>query len=320
MDINFYDFNLNKIHILPTSSQSIGYISMNAKIEFNDNGSLQISFWDDDLQKKLTQHPEGLIVKWGIFEGFTTGYQFEEQTKRIYGMHLNGLLFKKVIPKGEYSGDIQAVSKNIIEQHFDWLIFSDDNNLANSQVEYKLDKPVQGNKFFKDFLALKNMGFNIWIDWERKKFMFKMLKSIQNSLRLSEDNLNAYEFSENFDSKNVAFGGWYEKEPPEDDKEAEAVWTYIEGDSKTGIYKQDVVLSAKNENEAMEELKKHIADYSLKFKTRNVKYNIDYKIGDIVKVLTDNKTVKKKVTGVEIWHEKNEYNEQPILSEVAGDE
>ena len=77
MDINFYDFNLNKIHILPTSSQSIGYVSMNAKIEFNDNGSLQISFWDDDLQKKLTQHPEGLIVKWGIFEGFTTGYASE---------------------------------------------------------------------------------------------------------------------------------------------------------------------------------------------------------------------------------------------------
>ena len=235
-------------------------------------------------------------------------------------MHLNGLLFKKVIPKGEYSGDIQAVSKNVIEQHFDWLNFYNNNNLANYQVEYKLDKPMQGNKFFKDFLTLKNMGFNIWMDWKQKKFMFKLLKSVQNPLRLSEDNLNAYEFSENFDSKNVAFGGWYEKEPPEDDKEAEAVWTYIESNSKTGIYKQDVVLSAKNEIEAIEELKKHIADYSLKFKTRNVKYNIDYKIGDIVKVLTDNKTVKKKVTGVEIWHEKNEYNEQPILSEVADDE
>ena len=312
MDIYFYDFDLNLVFVLPVSSQNNGYISMNCKIEFNGDGSVQLLFWDRELERLVSRHPEGLIIKWGQFEGFTTGYQFEDVNKRIYGMHLNGLLYKSVIMPSEYNGKVNEIAADVISKYYTWL------NVKQSEgdftdITYKLDKPMQGNKFFTEISGQAECGYRTYIDWENKKYMFELLEIRDNPIRLSEDNLNAYEFKVNYDGKNIAFGGWYQYEPPKDDDTSEKEWRYIESEKKVEIYKQDVILSAKNEQDALTELKKKTADSQTTCKTRNIKYNTDYKLGDRLKVLKDNDVTEKIVFTVNLWHEKNEYKEEPVL-------
>lgn len=312
MDISFYDLELNRIYVLPSSSRNIGYRSMNCKIEFNGDGSLQISFWDKNLERLIKQHPEGLIVKWGLFEGFTTGYQNEELTKKIFGIHLNGMLYKSVIPAGDYSGNLETIAYETIKNNYSWIDVPETQG-AFPEVTYKTDKPMQGNKFFHELTATGKTGYSLSMNAKTKRFVFQLLSNRDNPLRLSEDNRNAYEIKENFDGKNIAYGGWYEKETEGEGK----TWLYIESVPKNGVYKQDVVLSAKNEEEAIKELKEHVADYKLTMKTRNIKFNTDYRLGENLKtMLDDNSVTVKTVTAVEMWHEKNEYNEQPVLGEL----
>lgn len=317
MDILFYDFKLNRLHTLPSSSESVGYVSMNCKIEFNGSGSLQLLFWDKELEGLVRTHPEGLIVKYGDFEGFTTGYQFEDVNKRLYGMHLNGLLHKQVIPIADLSGDLETVMYGIVTDNYPWLnTFQAVGGFET--VAYKTDTYTQGDTFISDLAAVGHAGCSVYIDWESKRFLFKLLKSEENSLKLSENNLNAYELKENYDGKNIAFGGWYKQEQPEgsDGSKPEPIWTYVSTQEKEGLYKQDVILSAANEADALKELGECVADYRLTLKTKNIKFGVDYKLGDKLKVQRGTETIPKTVTGIEIWHEKNEYNEQPILGEL----
>ena len=313
MDIVFYDLELNKIHTLPPSSKNVGYISMNTTTEFQGDGSFQLLFWDTELESIIKSHPEGLIVKYGEFEGFSTDYQFKTTEKRLYGKHLNGLLYKAVIPKtdGALQGNVQMLVKNLINTYYSWLDFAESSEDFET-VTFWRNTYKQGNSFIPDLAARGHAGYKIYLDLENKKYKFTLIKSKTNPIMLSEKNLNAYDFQEDFDSKNVAYGGWYEKEQDNGDP----VWTYIQADTKSGIYKQDIVLSAKTEGEAISELKKRIADYEISLNTKNIKYGEDYILGDKVRVLHGGNTFTKTITAINIWHEKNQYNEQPVLGEL----
>ena len=320
MDITFYDLELNKLHVLPASSKNVGYISMNCTIDFNGDGSFQLLFWDKELEALIAKHKEGLIIKYGDFEGFSTDYQFTRTEKRLYGMHLNGLLYKSVIPNtdGALAGNLETLVYEIINQYYSWLTTAETVG-GFEDVTFWRNTYKQGNSYISDLVSRGHAGYKIYIDFQNKRFIFKLLKSGTNQLMLSENNLNAYEFQEDFDSKNAAYGGWYQQEQPDDadGNSVDPVWTYISSDStKTGIYKQDVVLSAKTDSEARNELAEHVAVYTLSAKTRNIKYGEDYKLGDKVRVQKDGITVQKTVTSINIWHEGNEYNEQPILGEL----
>lgn len=316
MDIQFFDYEFDKVHILPASSQDIGYVSMNTTTEFNGNGSFELLFFDPELEAVIRGHPEGLLIKWGDFEGFLTDYQFKSNESRIYGMHLNGLLHKEVIPKtdGALQGNVETLAYDKITSNFTWI-----NKAAVKggfeDITFWRNTYKYGDDFMQDLIARGHAGYRIYLDFTEKKPVFEMLKSEANPLMLSVSNLNAYDIQEDYDNKTVGYGGWYQHEP--EGEETEGAWSYIVKDStKTGLYKQDVILSGKTEGEATNELAEYKPTYEVSLSTKNIAYGVDYKLGDKVRVQKNGDTTTKTVIAINRWHEDMEYNEQPILGEL----
>lgn len=305
MDIIFYDLQFNRLHILPPTSKSVGYISANCEKYYNDIGSFQILFWDAELEEKIKKYQNEIIIKYGDFWGYLTDYQFTDYSKRIFGKSLNALAHRIVIPSGEFNDTIS----NILNLP-SWLTFD---TTFNPAAEYTAEKYQQADDFLINLCTKYNYGWEIYT--QNKQYILRVYEQSQNNLILSENNLNAYEFEENFDNKDLAFGGWYEKVTEVNGEETKT-WTYYAEMEKTGVYKRDVVLSANTEEDAKEELKKYKVDHTLTAKTKNLTYNVDYKIGDIVRVQKGSVTEKKLVNGITIWHEGNEYHEEPKLTEL----
>lgn len=312
-DVYFYDFNLNLVYILPSFGADKGYISMNAQKDFNDSGSLEIVFIDSKLKSIIKEYQDDLIVIWKGFQGFLTGHQFDKQC-RAMGMSLNGLSHRIVIPKTVtmLNGTVEVLARSAISSNAPWLTLGEKKGFKNV-VDYSTDTYLKADTYIPDLLALDNAGYEIYADTTNKKYVFRVLKSCETELILSEDNLNAYDFVENYSNKNIAYGGWYQKEQSDG---SDPVWTYITTDETlTGINVIDTVLSSKTESEALQELKSKTAELEIELKTKKVQYGIDYNLGDIVRVQNDGVTTKKKVIGVIMSKEKG-FTENPILSEV----
>lgn len=312
-DIYFYDFDLNLVYILPSFGTDKGYISMNVQKDFNDFGSLEIVFIDSKLKSIIKEHKDNLIVTWKGFQGFLTGHQFDRMC-RAMGMSLNGLLHRIVIPKTVtvLNGTVEALARSAISSNATWLSLGDEKGFETS-VDYSTDTYKTADRYIPELLALDNAGFEIYADIPNKEFIFRVLKSQELELMFSTNNLNAYDFVENYSNKKVAYGGWYEKEQSDG---SDPVWTYITTDETlTGINVIDTVLSSKNEDEALQELKSRAAELEIDLKTKKVQYGVDYNLGDIVRVQNDDVATKKKVIGIIMSKEKG-FTENPILSEV----
>ena len=312
-DIYFYDFDLNLVYILPSFGADKGYISMNVQKDFNDSGSLEIVFIDSKLKSIIKEHQDNLIVCWKGFQGFLTGHQFDRQC-RAMGMSLNGLLHRIVIPKTVtvLSGTVEALARSAISSIAPWLSLGEEKGFETS-VDYSTDTYKTADEYIPELLALDNAGFEIYADITNKQYVFQVLKSQESELMLSKNNLNAYDFVENYSNKNVAYGGWYEKEQSGN---SDPVWTYITTDETlAGINVINTVLSSKNEGEALQELKSKVAELEIDLKTKKVQYGVDYNIGDIVRVQNDDVATKKRIIGVIMSKEKG-FTENPILSEV----
>lgn len=331
-DVRFYDFEFNLVHILPPSSNSTGYSSMNVTQEFNGSGSLELVFQDDDLKKKIEDYNCNLFVVWGEFQGFLTSYIWQDNSCRVTGMHLNGLLHRAVIPslfnivtvkddKENERQEKQAVAdsfNNLLKSTIDsieWLNYEPKTGFTDN-VSYLVEKYTTADTYIQGLLDLIKGGYAITADFKLKRLIIEPFKRSENRIMLSEDNLNAYNFETSYINKELAYGAWFEKEVKDKDgKTLDPIWTYISLNDKKGIYKVDTVLTAKTEAEAEAELKKRIAEFKITAETRNINYGVDYKLGDIVRVQHDGKTVKRLVSGVNLWQEQ-EYGEQPILTEL----
>ena len=316
MDIIFYDFEFNKIFILPPSSKNIGYTSMNATKEFNGDGKFELVFCDMELVKTIKEHPEGVFIVWDDFYGFVTDWQFGKEF-RIFGISLNGILHKGVIPPTPLiTKNCATIASDTITTYLGELIkrislsVSKHNEVSFETTEYKY-----GNEYVQSILDLDASGYEIIIDFDKKLLQLNILPSEENPIMLSLGNLNIYDLQEDFNNKTKAYGGYYQKEAEEGEEEGQ--WLYITlDDTKTGFYKQDVILKAKTEKEARNELKGYIAEHKLTGKTKNIKYGVDYKLGDKVRVMQDGYTAWKRVTAISKWYEGSTFNEEPTLSEI----
>ncbi len=320
MDILFYNFELENVYMIPSSSLNAGYISCNTTQDFNGDGSFEILYYDLQLKKLIKQYPDGLLIKWGKFDGIVTDYQCKQNEWRIYGTHLNGILHKEVIPNtdGEISGNLKTLVKNVIITHYPWLTWVEPSAIFEDVTFCRNDYKA-GNDFIKDLVSRGHSGYRIYIDTQNKQLKFELLQSKNNTLMLSEANLNAYKFQEDYNSKTTAYGGWYKQEQPNDESgnRVEPIWTYISlNNAKIGLYKQDVILKATTAAEASAELAEYTATHTITCSTRNVKYGIDYVLGDKVRVLFDDICVQKTVTAIKSWHEGTEYNEEPVLGDL----
>ncbi len=317
-DIRFYDFDFNLLCVLPPYLANSGYISINTTREFCGNGALELVYKDSTVDSILEANRDRLILVWRDFQGFITSYIKTDDKTTLMGMHLNGLLHRVVIPPlAETTATAEALVRTAVSENADWFVLGDlagfDATAAHSTSKY-----MYADEYAKELLQAENGGFEITADFVNKQYSFCCLKGINSDLMLSEGNLNAYEFQTTYSNKELAFGGWYEKEPTEAEKEAdenaEAIWTYISTDStKTGINKIDAVLGAKTEAEAKAELAAKKAEYDITAKTRGVSFGVDYRLGDIVRVQENGITVRKQITSVDIWQE-DYLGEEPKLS------
>ena len=249
-DIVFYNLDFEKVYILPASSRETGYVSMTYRIDFADSGTFQLSFWDAELEALIRQSTEGLLLEYGAFQGFLTDYQFKDTEKKAFGMHLNGLLYKEVLPAvAQTTGTLEELAYALIENNYTWLLTAAEVG-GFPQATLETDTYKNGNDVINELVQRYNCGYTISFDSAAKTLTFKLLKSEMNPLMLSENNLNAYGFQEDYDIKDAAFGGWYEEEQ----EDADPIWKYITTAEKTGIRRQNIVLSAKQADEALEEL------------------------------------------------------------------
>lgn len=315
-DIYFYDFDFNLLHILPQNAQTCGYSSINATINLNNSGALEIVFHDEDLKKIIENRVDNIIVTWRDFQGFLTSYKFTEKENRLFGMHLNGLLHRIVIPPlAETTDTAENVARTAVSS-IEWLNLGDLNRKTNV-VTYETTKYLTADTFIQNLLSLDKAGYKIRADIPNKKFIFEVISNTENRLIISENNLNAYEFEVAYNNKNLAFGGWYNEKQPDDadGNKVESIWKYVTIDnSKSGIYKIDTVLSAETKTEALNELAKLKSKYEISTKTRNIEHNIDYSLGDVVRVQKGSITTKRLVSGINMWKETS-YGEEPILNE-----
>lgn len=322
MDIRFYDFDFNLLYILPPFSKTIGYTSVNAKKEFNGAGSFELVFLDEELKQIIEHNRDGLFVQWGKFQGYVTGYQWKGNSYSIFGKHLNGLLSWRVISSNTLTEHtVTEAFKELITNSYSEIFqyVTADNELTGTNT-YTNDKYEQGDKVIEAFCKSYGIGYEISGDFREKTLSIALKKPKEQTLMLSENNLNAYDITVSYDNKEKITGGYYkelyEEWDEEDQKYVEKTrYPYIGNKTLNGLKRRDVFFKAENESDASVELtnKKVFNQYT--FETKNIEYAVDYELGDIVRVQTGTETIKRKITAVNLWNE-NEYGEKPILSEV----
>ncbi len=316
-DIFFYDLELNRLHTLAPSGSKSGYIMVNTRQEFRGDGSAQINFWSDDLCNIIRAHPEGVIFRIGKFEGVITDYNFKKDEKTLYGAHLNALLRKAVIPTQTITDkDPETELYKIVTAKIPWLSTAEVKG-GFDKLTYTSDTYMRGNEFFADVAQNAKIGYRVYADFVQKKYFFELLASDENSLMMSESNLNIYEIEEDYVGTSAAFGGWYQKEQKDSNGNAtDPVWTYIKSEEKEGIYVTDTVLSATTEDEAKKELAGYAAEKTVSTKTRNIVYGKDYRLGDKLRMQQNGDCTIKLVNAIEMWWESGHYSEEPELTDT----
>lgn len=317
MDIRFYDFKFNLLYILPPNSGKNGYVSCNATHEFNGLGKFEIVFVDEELEEIIKKHKDDLMIVWDSFQGFLTGYQFDDVENTLFGQHLNGLIVRRVIQVNNeiLSGDVESVARDLITKYYDFLTLGTITGFSNI-VQFAPESYKTGDKIIPALLEKDSAGFLIAADITNKKYVFTILKSSNNDLILSENNLNVYEFSESYDNKTLVTAGWYKQKAENSEGEITETWAcYNADESKGGIYKKEISLSADSFEKAKTEFAENVPFNEFQYKTKNISFGVDYKLGDVLRCQVGNVTIRKRVTSVNKWFEK-EKGEQPVLSEV----
>jgi hypothetical protein len=166
---------------------------------------------------------------------------------------------------------------------------------------------------------MDNGGHEIFFDVINKKYVFNVLKGQQITLALTQGNNNIYEekYSQNYEG--YYNGGYYQQKQETGDP----AWTLVPS-TKTGWEKKLSVLNGSDQSEAQSDLLTRCIDKTFEVKTKNIKFGTDYKLGDILTIKIKKhgweKVASKRVVGVNINYEFNNYFEQPILGETEAGE
>lgn len=317
MTIKFFDFEFNLLHFEPN------VISYKATLYYNDIGTTETHFsLDNDVINIITGNKYVVMVCNGI-SSIVIGYDIDTELV-IYGRTCNWLLTKRLTPPFEQkSGVAEIMSGQFVTE-----AFSDVSNFKVAPIsfienttDFVKDKICTTFEVVQECLALQNSGHNVVFDYENSKWIYNVLCSHQSDLIIAEANKNAHNTKITYDIIDVANCGYFDKDVEDVEGNSTTESTYVAAaDVPTGIYRWETILDGSTETEA----KNNLSD--LKFKsdttveTYNIKYGVDYKLGDVVRMQITKgkyrKTVKKRIIGVEISQDQNKKSEQPIFEEV----
>ena len=309
-DIRFYNFDFELLDI----ENKFTYI--NWTLKYNDIGTFEAHFPINSKILKMCLENDYLIAVQGDNQAIITGKQAGEKLI-LYGRTPTWLLNKRVTPKfTKITGTPEEICAKLVTE-----AFSDVENFEVERFENDFDEisfwrnvynPTE--KVVSECLDRIEAGHKVVADIKNKKWIYKMQLGTEKPVVISEENKNAYNDSYTEDFQDHVSGGWYESYSDADDGTSE--WVYIESD-KTGIYKWIGVLGGSSQSEAEESLKTRKWKKEIKFETNNVKYGVDYNLGDTVKVQicygNFKKTLSKRIKGVETIFENGVYTENPIF-------
>lgn len=306
-DIRFYNFDFELLYILPPHSSGGGYMSIEMTIDLNGTGSLELVCFDAELGQIIETYRDEVLVEWRGVWGYITGYRNESAKMHIFGVGLNGLLHRAVIPtQSEQTNDIETLARNAISQYVEWLNLGTVQGFTTKKP-HKTDKYMYADEYIKTLMDEEQAGYRITANSQNKTFVFECIKPKEIPLLLSESALNAYDFVYTYDNKETATGGWYNKKIDGSDP----VWTYIGDTTVTGIHRIDTILDVDNADKAATELAQRRADIDITASVKDVYYKQDYNVGDIVRIMRNNgETLKKLINRVDLGQGKS-YSEEP---------
>lgn len=319
MDIRFYGLDFKLRHILPEYAKSKVAVSTNARFDFCGDGYFELDFSDAELEALITQEPE-LFIEWGSFQGFTTGYNFTASTKKLFGLHLNGLLSREVIDDltEPTAADVETLALNKLAEvqaagRISWLTLGEATGAFSTAVSFFKDAPTAANTWVQELLAMDGAGYKISADFKDKTLTFKVLRRAENPLIISKSLKNAYDEVIDYNAKSSFNGGYYQDE--------ESEWHYVQLDSSvSGLARRDTVLTATTEADALRELKAAKVSAVISAMTQRIAFGTDYGVGDIIRLRTDYGTVRKVVKSVLVSTEGASHIEKPEFIDVEDTE
>ncbi len=335
-DIRVYDFEFNFLCIMT----DVVYSSW--RILYNGVGTYEGHFRLRDEVSDIILMNKYIVITQGDLQAICTG-RIVDNELTVSGRTVNWILTKRVRPPfktseifGEYQ-DPETILLYCLKKGFTEPPNIDSSgsettgiNAGRAVSNFVIPTPLGAQKMTTHFwrisandtetlcadLCLKlNRGHRVVFDVESKCWRFEFIEPKRNEILIAKEAKTAYDFEYRSDIQEEAAGGWY----PKYDSEAEenSRWCYIKQGNKSGIYDWDCVLNGTSESEAFAELSKKTDTKNIRARLRNLKFGIDYDIGDILPVYYRYGNVSETeyylVDGVDIKMSVGENYEEPIL-------
>lgn len=321
--LKFYDFEFNLLHT------QLKYISTKWNILYNGIGTFEAHFpIESDVAKLIYENlnpSEGklLALTDGQLSAVIIGYNVTDDFA-MYGRTCNWLLSKR-ITKGfdTKNATSDAITREIVSNAF---FDSEDFALGSEigleeEIEFMKEGSTLTSEVVAECLKLQSCGHTLDFDVAKRMWIYKNLCGKELNLTLTEVSGKAYDTQLSYDILDYADCGYYERENDlEGGAPEESVTTYLASEgTRTGMYRMEALLDGIDESEAQSELDQKKAKDESSFKLRGKRYGVDYNLGDVVRVQIKKgscrKTVKKRISGMEIVHNSTGRSERPVFEE-----
>ncbi len=320
MDIQIFDFNLNYLKQIPNCN-SRWELYYNDIGTFEGHISLSSTFVPEMIER--LQNRNFFVVKQKNFAAIAIGYDAQNDFT-LYGRTCNWILTKRVSKKFEEQTDTaQNIARRFVSTAFsdcpNFIIGSSPG--ATGNITFAKDSDGLTSDYVKECLSLKNYGHSVDLDFVNKQWRFNISNGVSRNFMRSEANKTAYNSRLTYDILDYANFGYYEKEIVTTDSEGNEETTTetasINAENKTGLLRWETLLSGCTESEARADLRSKKPKDNTSFSTRNIRYGIDYNLGDIFKLHLIKgiyrAPVERRVNGVEVLWNESGYSERPIF-------
>ena len=311
-DIKFYNFELKLLHI-----ESV-YSSVDWVTKLNDIGTFEAHFPRNSAVVKLCFENDYLVVVQGDLQAVITGKSLGKDFT-VYGRTPNWILTKFVTPNFSTRNDTTenlalAIVKEAVGSTNKFLFYKAGG--FRNKIDFWRNVYNPTFKVVSECMARENAGHRVWVNPKLGRWCYCATKPRDKKLIISKNNLNGYNFSYIEDFQNHVNGGFYEVV---NEETGESTWNEIESE-KTGLYNWMGVLGGDCLSEATQSLKSRKWSKDIKLDVKDIKFGVDYNVGDIVTIETEigdfKRSEKKIVKEVNIWYENGNSGERPVFGDV----
>ena len=335
-DIRVYDFEFNLLYIMTDVISSDWHLLYNGVGTYEGHFRLKDGISDIILSNKY------VVIVQGDLQAICTG-KIVDKELTVCGRTVNWILTKRVRPPfktseifGEYK-DPETILLYCLEKGFTKPPLIDSTGVETSSIDENravlnfvipeaIGAEVMDNYFWRnsandvesicvDLCEKLNRGHRVIFDVANKCWKFEFITPNKNETLIAKESKTAYQFEFAEDLLNDASGGWYPKYSGESGENTS--WHYLRGEERSGIYDWDCVLSCSGESEAADALKKKTATKKIESRLRNLKFGVDYNLGDIMPVYFSYGSFETTqyyiINGVDIRMTSTESYEEPSL-------